>query len=271
MRRAARDAYDSYLKANRVERGIESYDAVVRLVLGSVFDESWTPRMRMRIGQGVGVQTSPDSAKVGLFRLVPALHRRRNMGAAAQLRVHSLPNSWRPVRLRASKRPPATFAVKPAPEASARAAGLRYTSDGKPGIQRRRSGSGFTYPTPDGRVLRDRSDLQRIKSLVIPPAWSDVWICPDPRGHLQATGRDARGRKQYRYHPRWREVRDETKYHSMIAFAYSLPAMRRRTNADLGDPASRRSKVLAPSCSCSRRPSSASATTSTRGPIVPSA
>ena len=167
------------------------------------------------------------------------------MGAAAQLRVHSLPKSWRPVRLRASKRLPATFAVKPAPEASARAAGLRYTSDSRPGIQRRRSGTGFTYLTPDGRIVRDRSDLQRIKSLVIPPAWNDVWICPDARGHLQATGRDARGRKQYRYHPRWREVRDETKYHSMIAFAYSLPAIRRRTDADLRRAGFPKQKVVA--------------------------
>ena len=117
------------------------------------------------------------------------------MGAAAQLRVHSLPKSWRPVRLRASKRLPATFAVKPAPEASARAAGLRYTSDSRPGIQRRRSGTGFTYLTPDGRIVRDRSDLQRIKALVIPPAWNDVWICPD-RARASPGHRSGRARPE---------------------------------------------------------------------------
>jgi DNA topoisomerase-1 len=98
---------------------------------------------------------------------------------------------------------------------------------------------------PDGRAVRDKQTLQRIKSLVIPPAWRDVWICPDPRGHLQAVGRDARGRKQYRYHPRWREVRDETKYHRMIGFAKALPHVRRRTAADLRRPKLTREKVLA--------------------------
>ena len=114
------------------------------------------------------------------------------------------------------------------------------------------------------RVLRDAAELQRIQSLVIPPAWTDVWICPDPRGHLQATGRDARGRKQYRYHPRWREVRDETKYDRLIAFAQALPAVRRRTDADLRATGCRGRRCWPRSCSCSRRRSSASATTSTR-------
>ena len=98
---------------------------------------------------------------------------------------------------------------------------------------------------PDGRTVRDKQTLQRIKSLVIPPAWTDVWICPDPRGHLQAVGRDARGRKQYRYHARWREVRDETKYHRMIGFAKALPHVRKRTAADLRRPKLTREKVLA--------------------------
>src|SRR3954468_558627 len=88
----------------------------------------------------------------------------------------------------------------PAPEESAKEAGLRYTNDGRPGIRRVRRGSSFAYLNPEGRPLRDRAELQRIKALVIPPAWTDLWICPDPRGHLQASGRDARGRKQYRYH-----------------------------------------------------------------------
>ena len=128
---------------------------------------------------------------------------------------------------------------------SARHAGLRYISDTGPGITRRKSKTGFTYLTPEGRVLRDVETLQRIKSLVIPPAWTDVWISPDPRGHLQATGRDARGRKQYRYHPRWREVRDETKYYRLIGFAQALPAVRRRTAADLSKPGLPKEKVLA--------------------------
>jgi DNA topoisomerase-1 len=126
----------------------------------------------------------------------------------------------------------------------ARSAGLRYTTDRRPGIRRVRSGRSFRYITPEGKVLRSRA-LRRIRGLVIPPAWTNVWICPDERGHLQATGRDARGRKQYRYHPRWREVRDETKYHRLIGFAQTLPTIRRRTEADLRRPGLSREKVLA--------------------------
>jgi DNA topoisomerase-1 len=140
---------------------------------------------------------------------------------------------------------PVRLGTHPAPVESARAAGLRYTSDAVPGVTRRKSGSGFTYITPSGRVLRDPAELHRIRSLVIPPAWQDVWICTDPRGHLQATGRDARGRKQYRYHPRWREVRDETKYYRLIGFAQILPAVRRRTDADLRRQGLPKEKVLA--------------------------
>ena len=128
---------------------------------------------------------------------------------------------------------------------SARAAGLRYTSDATPGIQRVKQGGSFRYVGPDGKAVRDAESLRRIRGLVIPPAWTSVWISPDPRGHLQATGRDARGRKQYRYHPRWREVRDDTKYHRMIAFAQALATIRRRTCADLGRPGLTREKVLA--------------------------
>jgi DNA topoisomerase-1 len=126
----------------------------------------------------------------------------------------------------------------------ARSAGLRYTTDRRPGIRRVRSGRSFRYITPEGKVLRSRA-LRRIRGLVIPPAWTNVWICPDERGHLQATGRDGRGRKQYRYHPRWREVRDETKYHRLIGFAQTLPTIRRRTEADLRRPGLSREKVLA--------------------------
>jgi DNA topoisomerase I len=102
-----------------------------------------------------------------------------------------------------------------------------------PGIRRVRSGSGFSYRDPHGRLIRDRAELHRIKALAVPPAYEDVWICPQPNGHLQATGRDARGRKQYRYHPRWREARDEVKYRRTIAFAKTLPALRARIAHDL--------------------------------------
>jgi DNA topoisomerase I len=129
--------------------------------------------------------------------------------------------------------------------ASAKAAGLRYTTDARPGIRRKKNGSGFVYIGADGRPIRDAAEIRRIRSLVIPPAWTDVWICPDPRGHLQATGRDARGRKQHRYHPRWREMRDETKYDRMIGFAQALPAIRRRTAQDLRRRGLTREKVLA--------------------------
>ena len=128
---------------------------------------------------------------------------------------------------------------------SARAAGLRYVSDAGRGIRRRRAGKGFSYLGPDGKPIRDSETLHRIKSLAIPPAWTDVWICPLPNGHLQATGRDAKGRKQYRYHPRWREVRDETKYSRMLAFGAALPQIRERIEQDMALPGLPRAKVLA--------------------------
>ena len=128
---------------------------------------------------------------------------------------------------------------------AAQAAGLRYVSDAKPGIRRRRAGGGFSYVGPDGRTVRDKATLARIRSLAIPPAYVDVWICPTPNGHLQATGRDARGRKQYRYHPKWREVRDETKFGRMLAFSEVLPRLRVRLEEDLAKPGLPREKVLA--------------------------
>ena len=131
------------------------------------------------------------------------------------------------------------------PAASARAAGLRYVSDQSPGIRRKRVGKGFTYRDRDGSTIREAGIIRRIRSLVIPPAWTDVWICHDPRGHLQATGRDARGRKQYRYHPRWREVRDAVKYDRMLAFAEALPKVREHTDRDLERPGLPKQKVLA--------------------------
>lgn len=129
--------------------------------------------------------------------------------------------------------------------ASAKAAGLRYVTDEMPGIARVSRGKHFAYIAPDGREITDEKELARIKSLAVPPAYTDVWICPIPNGHLQATGRDARHRKQYRYHKRWREIRDETKYGRMIAFAEALPAIRKRIEGDLALSALPREKVLA--------------------------
>jgi DNA topoisomerase-1 len=124
-------------------------------------------------------------------------------------------------------------------------AGLRYVSDESPGIGRRRSGKGFSYGAPGGGTVKDAATLGRIRSLAIPPAWTQVWICPHPQGHIQATGRDARGRKQYRYHPRWREVRDAAKYDRLLAFARALPSLRARVDADMARPGLPREKVLA--------------------------
>ena len=124
-------------------------------------------------------------------------------------------------------------------------AGLRHCTDARPGITRRRSGRGFSYRGPDGRPIRDEETLARIRAIVIPPAWTDVWICPHPNGHLQATGRDARGRKQYRYHARYRARRDDAKFERLIAFARALPAIREQVERDLARPGLPREKVLA--------------------------
>lgn len=127
----------------------------------------------------------------------------------------------------------------------ARAAGLVYVSDEEPGITRRRIGRGFGYRTPSGRPVRDAKTLARIRALAIPPAYTEVWICRDPRGHLQATGRDARRRKQYRYHPQWAAERDDRKFERLLAFGRALPRLRRRLRADLSLPGYPRDKVLA--------------------------
>jgi DNA topoisomerase-1 len=129
--------------------------------------------------------------------------------------------------------------------AHARSAGLSYSSDERPGITRRAAGSGFAYRTPSGAALRDRRKLARIRGLAIPPAWQDVWICPDARGHLQATGRDARGRKQYLYHADWRAVRDGTKFERMLEFGSALPRLRETIESDLALPGLPRERVLA--------------------------
>ena len=131
------------------------------------------------------------------------------------------------------------------PKEAAGHAGLTYVSDDKPGILRRRAGKGFTYTGPGGGRISDAATLLRIKALAVPPAWGDVWICPKQDGHIQATGRDARGRKQYRYHARFRELRESTKYHRMLHFAESLPAIRKKVTKHLARPGLPREKVLA--------------------------
>jgi DNA topoisomerase-1 len=128
---------------------------------------------------------------------------------------------------------------------AAQAAGLRYVTDATPGIRRQRRGRGFAYVRPDGAPLRDAAELERIRRLVIPPRWTDVWICPSSHGHLQVTARDARGRKQYRYHVRYREVRDGTKFSRMLEFSEVLPTIRKRVEHDISDKALSREKVLA--------------------------
>lgn len=131
------------------------------------------------------------------------------------------------------------------PRDAAESAGLTYVNDGDPGLRRRRSGKGFIYLDARGDRVRDEKTLARIRSLAIPPAYRDVWICPRASGHIQATGRDAKGRKQYRYHPRWREVRDSAKYDHVLEFARALPALRARIAQDMGKRGLPREKVLA--------------------------
>lgn len=128
---------------------------------------------------------------------------------------------------------------------TARLAGLRWVSDDSPGLTRRRAGTGFSYRDADGNTVRDRATLDRVRMLAIPPAYRDVWICALDNGHLQATGRDARGRKQYRYHPDWSEVRGHGKFDRIVAFATALPRLRRALGRDLKLPGMQRDKVLA--------------------------
>jgi DNA topoisomerase-1 len=140
------------------------------------------------------------------------------------------------------------MALVPAPpEEAARTAGLHYISTAPlpPGIRRVKSGKGFRYLAPDGTTIRSAEEIARIRAIVIPPAWADVWICTSPLGHIQAIGRDARGRKQYRYHERWRDVRDENKYGQLVAFATMLPSIRRRVRRDLARRGLPREKVIA--------------------------
>jgi DNA topoisomerase-1 len=136
-----------------------------------------------------------------------------------------------PDRSRADRR--ARTAAAGADRAGARAAGLRFRTDDRPGIRRARAGRGFVYRAPGGRVIRDPDELRRIRALVIPPAWTEVWISPEPDVHLLATGRDARGRKVYRYHPRFRAVQERRKFERLIDFGRRLPSIRRRVRRDL--------------------------------------
>jgi DNA topoisomerase I len=131
------------------------------------------------------------------------------------------------------------------PRDAAESAGLRYVSDEEPGIRRRKAGKGFAYLNPDGSKVEDPATLDRIRSLAIPPAYTDVWICPRPNGHIQATGRDAKGRKQYRYHQQFREIRESTKYEKMLDFARCLPALRAKIDEHMGLRGLPREKVLA--------------------------
>ncbi|WEF24350.1 DNA topoisomerase IB [Paracoccus sp. S3-43] len=124
-------------------------------------------------------------------------------------------------------------AVIPDPRDAAKEAGLVYVNDDMPGITRQRSGKGFSYRGPDGGTITDKAERKRLAALAIPPAYTDVWICPDPRGHIQATGRDAKGRKQYRYHPDFRAIRDGAKYDRMLDFAHALPQIRDRVDRDM--------------------------------------
>jgi DNA topoisomerase I len=174
------------------------------------------------------------------------------------LNVSTLPSVHFPFGTHSSLRRP-SFAENPslrnrpcretAPSHSAREsahdAGLRYVSDQSPGIRRSRSGRAFRYFKPNGKPLNDPATLRRIKALAIPPAWTDVWICPFPTGHIQANGRDSKNRKQYRYHRAWRETRDENKYSQIIDFAKALPGLRRRVRRDLRQPGLGRDKVIA--------------------------
>jgi DNA topoisomerase-1 len=131
------------------------------------------------------------------------------------------------------------------PRSAAEASGLLYVDEQGPGITRKRTGKSFAYRDQHGKLIKDPALLTQIRAIAVPPAYEDVWICPDPNGHIQATGRDERGRKQYRYHPRWRALRDETKYEHILEFGRTLPHLRQRVAADMKRSGLSRRKVLA--------------------------
>ncbi len=170
----------------------------------------------------------------------------RSIAAPLPSASHVVPGSKRRAAQRLRARGVEPRAVPPASTpTAANVPGLVYVSDAMPGIRRLRRGGRFAYAAADGRPVRDAATLERIARLAIPPAYEKVWICPDPNGHLQATGHDARGRKQYRYHPRWRVFRDAQKFERMPDFAEALPRLRRRLRVDLALPGLPREKVLA--------------------------
>jgi DNA topoisomerase-1 len=150
-----------------------------------------------------------------------------------------------PSKIRKEKKKIQDLKIVTDPAEAAEEAGLRYVNDNQPGYTRKASGDDFEYFDTEGKPIREEQRLLRIKRLAIPPAWTDVWICPSPSGHVQAIGRDARCRKQYCYHDRWREVRDENKYDRIVTFGNALPKIRRRVKKDLGLPGLPRNKVLA--------------------------
>jgi DNA topoisomerase-1 len=200
------------------------------------------------VGTGLGNRFAESLSKG------PKTSKRKSMLNHARTSRPKLPGAWRQLRAGERRHKASSGRIRAhvqvdallQPTDSARAAGLRYVNDQRaPGIRRLGSPKRFRYVNPNGRAVSNREDLHRIKSLVIPPAWKDVWICADPRGHLQATGRDVRGRKQYRYHPLWREVRDEVKYGRLIGFARALPRIRARAEADIRKAGLPREKVLA--------------------------
>ena len=159
------------------------------------------------------------------------------------MRIASVPTSLRKIRQVKKKLTEIKIATSPAEVAEE--AGLRYVSDESPGYTRQRRGKKFIYFDTEGKVINEESRILRLNRLAIPPAYTDVWICPSPHGHLQATGRDDRGRKQYRYHERWREERDQNKYEKMVVFGRALPKIRRRIKRDLQRRGLPREKVLA--------------------------
>jgi DNA topoisomerase I len=161
--------------------------------------------------------------------------------ASSPARIGCVPKT----KLRREKKKIAEIEVAQVPVEAAAEAGLRYVSDEQPGYTRKAKGKDFYYFDTEGKRIRDETRLLRIRRLAVPPAYKDVWICPSSNGHIQATGRDARGRKQYRYHERWREVRDENKYERMVVFGKALPKIRRRVNRDLKRRGLPREKVLA--------------------------
>jgi DNA topoisomerase-1 len=150
-----------------------------------------------------------------------------------------------PIKLRPEKKKVAELRIVTDPVDAAEEAGLRYVTDEQPGYTRKRKGKSFVYYDTEGKLIRDEPRLLRIRRLAIPPAYTDVWICPSRCGHIQATGRDDRGRKQYRYHERWRAIRDENKYDRIVIFGDALPKIHRRIRADLNLADLPRNKVLA--------------------------